>query len=186
MPGGKEEKMTIVRNCRDCQQQFHLPAGEQQWYADQKWTLPTRCKACRDARQRNKQEQREQAAQNQEPSDGRIDYRFDPEMMEYLQHDLSILEGVAETLQSQPSNKLTTFKDLDKIFSIIQETLTAARFLKLIPGKPEQNEEETQLKFSPQRTNAEEETEETVEEEDEVISPPASVTEMFVREASSS
>ncbi len=180
MSVGTGELKTQVKTCRDCQQIYHLSAGEQQWYKDQKWTLPTRCKACRDARQR---ERDVQSAKYREPDDGKIEYRFDPEMMDYLQHDLFTLEEISEELQNRPSSELVTFKDLDKIFSIVQETITAARFLKLIPEKPETVVEETAqeeeaeieepLESSPQATRAAEEA----EEEEEVSPPPAALIE---------
>ena len=47
----KDKTMT----CKDCGKEFTFTAGEQEFYAQNQFNEPKRCKACRDARknQRN-------------------------------------------------------------------------------------------------------------------------------------
>lgn len=44
----------ITKDCKDCGVTFDISVGEQQWYKDRNFQLPTRCPACRKARRNSK------------------------------------------------------------------------------------------------------------------------------------
>ena len=41
--------------CRDCQQSFAFTAGEQTFYAEMQFSVPVRCKACRQKRKQDRE-----------------------------------------------------------------------------------------------------------------------------------
>ena len=44
------EKQTKVIVCKDCGKEFDFTAGEQEFYAEQGFNEPVRCKECRQAK----------------------------------------------------------------------------------------------------------------------------------------
>ena len=41
---------SIKQKCKDCGNFFEITDKEQSWYREMNFTLPKRCKSCRDAR----------------------------------------------------------------------------------------------------------------------------------------
>lgn len=182
------EGETVVRRCKRCNIIFHIKPDEQAWWHERDLYLPSHCKDCREERRKEKESGRRQPQQRPQPTpqDIEIEVAFDADIFELHQEAMNTLSHTLTALKSSPVESLTTFADLDKIFTAAEEVVASSQLLGIIPTDPDAEEEEEEeaaekepLESSPQTTEAPE------GQDDEVSSPsgPDSLAERFAREA---
>lgn len=151
----KVEVKEAVKKCRDCQTLFAIQAEHVQWYVNKGLFLPARCSKCLDKRKRKKRAPDKKPGESPEsfdPTPQMTSVSFDADLLQLLQDAAETFETEHKTLAGRPVKDLTTFEDLDRLFTAGAELIMS---LKLNFFLCADEEEETEVEVEVEQAEKE-------------------------------
>ncbi|KKN61982.1 hypothetical protein LCGC14_0516600 [marine sediment metagenome] len=147
-PSPKGEKVTAgereaVKKCRDCKTLFSIQAEHVQWYVKKGLFLPARCQKCLDKRNKKKRAPDKNPGNSPEyldPTPLMTSVTFDAGLLQLLQDAAETFEAEHKNLVGRPIQDLTTFKDLDRLFTSGAELIASLKLNAFLC--PEEEEED--------------------------------------------
>lgn len=149
-----------VRRCRDCNTLFTIQDDHVQWFKNKGLFLPARCLPCLDKRKKRNKKAPQQSGDTTpevfDPTPRMASVTFDADLLELLQDAAESFDLLHKALAGKPIQELTTFKDLDRLFSTGAELIASLKMNGFLTNEePDQGEEEVGESLLDARTLAE-------------------------------
>ena len=144
----REEVKEAVKKCRDCQTLFAIQAEHVQWYVKKGLFLPARCSKCLDKRKRKRRVPDKKSGESPEsfdPTPQMTSVTFEADMLQLLQDAAETFETEHKTLAGRPVNDLTTFEDLDRLFTAGAELIMSLKLNCFLCADEEEEEVEVEV-----------------------------------------
>lgn len=133
-----------VKKCRDCKTLFAIKADHVQWYVKKGLFLPARCQPCLDKRKKKRAPDKNPGGSPEyiDPTPLTTSVTFDAGLLQLLQDAAETFEAQHKNLVGRPIQDLTTFKELDRLFTSGAELIASLKLNGFLC--PEEEEEEVE------------------------------------------